>query len=258
MAWFKVDDRFHTHPKVVQAGNAAIGLWTRLGAWCSDHLTDGHVPSTVALMFGTDEELDALVDAGLLRRTGTGLQFADWLDYNPSAEQVRDSRQRRSNAGATAGKQSANQRATKRQRSINDEGNDTPTISERSANENRTPHPHPHPHHNTTRADAVDNSTARTQQIISAYVAHLIDQAGARGTKISNMDAYRKALEQAATNHPDLATLSAMFPTAPPTVIAAAMHGDKHSLAYYPRADELPDTSSDATIIELRATKGNS
>jgi hypothetical protein len=119
MAWFKIDDKFHTHPKVVTAGNAAVGLWCRLGAWSSDHLTDGHIPGAVARVFGTETELAALVDTGLLAATDTGYQFADWLNYNPSAAEVEASRQRRSNAASTAGQRSANARATKRKRTRN-------------------------------------------------------------------------------------------------------------------------------------------
>ena len=38
MAWFKVDDKLAFHPKVLTAGNTAIGLWVRAGAWSADQL----------------------------------------------------------------------------------------------------------------------------------------------------------------------------------------------------------------------------
>ena len=28
MAWFKIDDYFYDHPKVLECSTAAIGLWT--------------------------------------------------------------------------------------------------------------------------------------------------------------------------------------------------------------------------------------
>ena len=234
MAWFKIDDKFHTHPKVVTAGNAAVGLWCRLGAWASDHLTDGHVPAAVARVFGTETELAALVETGLLVATDTGYQFADWLDYNPSAAEVAEARQRRSNAASTAGQRSANARATKRQRTRNE----TSTTDEPAGNENSTPHPHPYPYPKPqTQAGAhqqpVENPDSRTAAIIDAYVTHLVKQNQQRGTRIANMDAYRQALATAAANHPDLHQLANDHPTAPAGVIAAAMHGETQSLHYY-------------------------
>jgi hypothetical protein len=44
MPHFRVDDAFHAHPKAVQAGDEALGLWTRAGSYCMAYLTDGWVP----------------------------------------------------------------------------------------------------------------------------------------------------------------------------------------------------------------------
>lgn len=253
MAWFKIDDRFHSHPKVVQAGNAAIGAWVRLGAWCSDHLTDGHIPHQVASMFATESELEQLHETELLRATGTGWVIPDYLDFNPSAAEVLATRTKRSAAASVAGRKSATQRATKTERSANADATQTQRSSERSTNEKATPHPHPHPHPTTTTGVAdsttVGNS-ARDLAIAHAYAAHAISQAQQRGTRIQNLDAYRAALEQAALTNPDLQRLATMFPTAPAEVIAAALAGEKHSLAYYARADE---PASEATIIDLQS-----
>ena len=41
MTWFRVDDTLAMHPKVYAAGNAAMGLWVRAGAWSMQQLTDG-------------------------------------------------------------------------------------------------------------------------------------------------------------------------------------------------------------------------
>jgi len=41
---FRVDDAFHSHPKAVQAGDEALGLWVRAGSYCMAYLTDGWVP----------------------------------------------------------------------------------------------------------------------------------------------------------------------------------------------------------------------
>lgn len=44
MPLFKVDDALHSHPKAIKAGDEAIGLWTRAGAFSMAYGTDGFVP----------------------------------------------------------------------------------------------------------------------------------------------------------------------------------------------------------------------
>ena len=84
MAWFKVDDKFHSHPKVIGLPLRAIGLWTKAGAWCSDQLTDGHVPKAIVpILGGSNGDVRALVDAGLWREVDDGWRFHDWHDMNP-------------------------------------------------------------------------------------------------------------------------------------------------------------------------------
>lgn len=65
MPWFKVDDGLPDHPKVLLAGNAAMGLWVRAGAWSMKHLTDGFIPEAFVRLLGTAKEARALVTAGL-------------------------------------------------------------------------------------------------------------------------------------------------------------------------------------------------
>lgn len=90
MTWFKVDDGFHSHPKMVDASDAAVALWTRAGSWASAHLTDGFVPSGMPARFCGDPDAAAeeLISRGVWTRTRGGFQFHDWLDYNPSKEKV--------------------------------------------------------------------------------------------------------------------------------------------------------------------------
>lgn len=47
MAWFKVDDKLHSHPKLYRASLRAMGLWVLAGSWCSDQLTDGVLASKI-------------------------------------------------------------------------------------------------------------------------------------------------------------------------------------------------------------------
>lgn len=92
MPWFRIDDTFHQHPKVLNAGNAATGLWVRCGAWSANYLTDGAVPVDIARRYGRTREVEALLASRLWVQNGSGFVMPDYLDYNPSAEQVRAER----------------------------------------------------------------------------------------------------------------------------------------------------------------------
>jgi hypothetical protein len=92
MPWFKIDDSFHGHPKVERAGNAAVGLWVRCGSWSSQYLTDGHIPPDVARRYGRTAEVDRLIDSEMWTVNDNGFWMPDYLEYNPSAEQVRTER----------------------------------------------------------------------------------------------------------------------------------------------------------------------
>lgn len=94
MTWFKVDDSFHSHPKVLAAQPAALGLWVVAGAWCSANLTDGFVPDYAIprLLPDAGPLAEQLVTAGLWKRTKGGYRFHDWSDYNPRAEAVKEER----------------------------------------------------------------------------------------------------------------------------------------------------------------------
>lgn len=88
MSWFKIDDGFHCHPKVLEAGNEAIGLYVRCGSYSSQQLTEGFVPRVIALMYGDTHLIDALVKVGLFRPVDGGWQIHDYGVYNPTREQV--------------------------------------------------------------------------------------------------------------------------------------------------------------------------
>jgi hypothetical protein len=89
MSWFKVDDGFLTHPKVYGIKSGPLALWLRAGCWCAGELTDGCIPARA--LRGLDAKpahVKELVDRGLWDPAGDGFQFHDWLDYQPSREQV--------------------------------------------------------------------------------------------------------------------------------------------------------------------------
>jgi len=94
MPYFPVDDQFPFHPKTLAAGNAAIGLWTRAGAWCKSHATGGAVPREVAATLGTAGQAAALVRVGLWEKTTTGYVFHDWQHQAGNGDEAAEKRRR--------------------------------------------------------------------------------------------------------------------------------------------------------------------
>jgi hypothetical protein len=104
--WFRLDESFHSHPKVIAAGNEAIGLYVRCGTYAAEHLTDGFIREDIAALYGAGhtgsrrnprtgkpETLsETLARTTLWRRMRGGWLMPDYLDYNPSAEQVKQDR----------------------------------------------------------------------------------------------------------------------------------------------------------------------
>ena len=78
MTWFKVDDNLAFHAKVVQAGNAAMGLWVRAGSWSAQQLTDGFIPDHIVTTIGNRGQAARLVAAGLWVREDDGYRFHQW------------------------------------------------------------------------------------------------------------------------------------------------------------------------------------
>lgn len=103
MAWFQVDDQLAMHRKVCDAGNAAMGLWVRSGAWSMQNLTEGFVPTSAAKTLGTKAQAAALVKAGLWTEADGGYQFHEWGTRQMSAEQIADRRRKRAEAGRKGG-----------------------------------------------------------------------------------------------------------------------------------------------------------
>lgn len=92
MTWYKVDDTLPFHTKTMMAGNAAMGLWVRAGAWSMQTLSDGHVPAQMARTMGTPREIAALVSAGFWHEVEGGYDFHDWAKVQRTKEQVEDDR----------------------------------------------------------------------------------------------------------------------------------------------------------------------
>jgi hypothetical protein len=89
VTWFRVDDSFSDHAKVVSLlerrnGLRAVGLWTLCGSWSSKHERDGFVPSAMVKRHGaTMAEASLLVEVGLWHDVDGGYQFHGWDERNP-------------------------------------------------------------------------------------------------------------------------------------------------------------------------------
>jgi hypothetical protein len=106
MPWFRLDDSFHSHPKVIAAGNEAVGLFVRCGTYAAEHTTDGIIAEEIAELYGASatgsrrnpgtgkpETLaETLVRTGLWHRVRRGWTIHDYLDYNPSRAAVEKER----------------------------------------------------------------------------------------------------------------------------------------------------------------------
>lgn len=80
MTWFRVDDSFAQHPKVLAIPRkdrpAAVGLWMLAGTWCAANTTDGFVPAHLPGEFGCHaRQADALVTAHLWVQVDGGWRF---------------------------------------------------------------------------------------------------------------------------------------------------------------------------------------
>lgn len=99
--WFKVDDNYWSHPKVLLSGPDCRGVWVTAGSWCAQHLTDGRIPRPVlrriiplrpAKVDALAEELEA---AGLWYLDADDWVFHDWPEYQPTKDVVFDARKQR-------------------------------------------------------------------------------------------------------------------------------------------------------------------
>lgn len=126
MPWFKIDDGFWSHPKVLELSPDAVALWVRAGSYCAGHLTDGEVkPSILRLMGATDDAAAELVESGLWDFEDGSWWFHDWAEYQPSASATKEKRAELSAQRRVAGSKGA---AKRWQKDGNSDGN-LPSVS---------------------------------------------------------------------------------------------------------------------------------
>jgi hypothetical protein len=97
MPWVKLDDQFWLSDKVEAAGLEAIGLHALVLSYCGQKLNDGKFTAR-DLTRVTDRDwehlADQLVNVGLWDTTPNGWAIHDFLEYNPTAEQVKEDRRK--------------------------------------------------------------------------------------------------------------------------------------------------------------------
>lgn len=105
MPWVKLSDDWYDNPKHIAAGPLGNAMWVTALSWCLRNLTDGYIPNgqvnrlvdpDALAALGTDARAVAatLVACGLFEQADGGYRIHDFLDYQPSREQVLDGRER--------------------------------------------------------------------------------------------------------------------------------------------------------------------
>lgn len=114
MSWAKLDDRFPDHPKVVGAGGDAAWLHVCALCYAAGQLTDGFIPESVVPRLSDRRNpmrlAAKLIAVGLWEPSEGGYQIHDYLEWNPSAEMVRQKRAEVHETKSRAGKLGAAKR----------------------------------------------------------------------------------------------------------------------------------------------------
>jgi hypothetical protein len=100
VAWARLDDGFYDHPKITRVWRrcpGAVGLHARVIAYCARHETDGHILAEIVtglspLQRDREAQVKALIEEGLWYQGEDGFVIHDYLDYNPSREQINHKR----------------------------------------------------------------------------------------------------------------------------------------------------------------------
>lgn len=122
MSWARLDDGYPWHPKVVGLSDAAFRLHVTAICYCTGKLTDGLVPAPALRFMGaTKKAIAELVMAGLWDEADGSYALHDYLEYNPTREEVEAAREQRRAAGQSSGAA----RRTKRERVVQRKPNES-------------------------------------------------------------------------------------------------------------------------------------
>lgn len=113
MPWFRSDDKFGQHPKVMAIPKKdrllTVGAWYLAAIWCASNSTDGRLPGFMIEELDVPKRaVDHLTRVGLwVRDLEGGFIFHDWLDYNPSRKDVMAKQEGVSKVRSEAGRKGA-------------------------------------------------------------------------------------------------------------------------------------------------------
>lgn len=148
MSWVRIDDQFFRHPKATAAGRDGRSLFIAGLCYCASQLTDGHITKAALMLVAADAGVKhtvakTLVECGLWVEDGRhGFFVHDFLEYNPSADEVRVARAKRAEAGSKGGKQRASNAQAKAQANA---WVDPSSLLHDARQANGNPGPGPHP-----------------------------------------------------------------------------------------------------------------
>lgn len=155
MTWVRIDDQFPDHPKVAAVGPQAAWLHVCGLCYAARYLTDGFVPDAIVSRLTIFEDVTPLVTLlvthALWAQVDGGYMIHDFLEYNPSREQVMQERE--------AGAKRISEWRKRKKSSRNASGNAvTPPPSNAVSNtlSNGVPGPYPMPHKDMASAKNAD------------------------------------------------------------------------------------------------------
>jgi hypothetical protein len=89
VSWVRIDDKAWSHPKFASLPAGAVRLWMFALCWCNQQESDGFVPrSMLRVLRGTSSDASALVASCLWVESEDGWRFHDYLQYQPSRDQL--------------------------------------------------------------------------------------------------------------------------------------------------------------------------
>lgn len=91
MTWVKIDDKMVDHPKIAVLSHGAFHQHIAGLCYCSQHLTDGHVPAVIAhkLVKSGARFSQELVTRGVWEARNGGYEIHDYLDHQLSREDIK-------------------------------------------------------------------------------------------------------------------------------------------------------------------------
>lgn len=256
-------------PKMIDAGDICELVYIRCLLRAREALSDGVIDRRrlprwcIGIRGDVKKHAARLVEVGLweLHSDGWCIPADVWTRWNPMATEVQAKRD-----------EEAERKRRFREKKRN-ESADVPTGQKRThGTRDAQPEPEPEPEpqgepetetknpssqngSSTARPAGGEDSSSRRNDVIANYVRLAIDGMEQRGEPIKSRTGLERHLTEQVTAMPNLQVWPALFPTAPADAVAAWLHGDKGSMRYFPRADEIAaaaDGPHEATIHALR------